>query len=333
MIENSKKENGYLRNNIKILQDAALIIALISAMGYYLAFSFEKGYRDFYGIEDISFTDIDIKSIVNSVYKIIPIIVFICIAYLITRFILWLIIPFFEKSMEKFNDRFLDLYKNEENASDSMLLLLRVVNRSGNQNIKSMGIVIRFYIPFFTAVLVTNFILGKSNSGFVFILAIFLALAWLIFFILVKITFKIKGHDTDNVNFINPITFIWTYSNWNTKIILCVLSIIGVGYVFYQYGYTDAEEQEDYFVVEIDSKNLLILDKNDKSMLVAPINLENPILKSDFQFIPIKSDKDTVMNLKKITIDGGLQVMNNPRQRQLNKIINETKERILSLFK
>ncbi|PVE64462.1 hypothetical protein [Priestia megaterium] len=332
MIEDSNKENGYLRNNIKILQDAALIIALISAMGYYLAFSFEKGYRDFYGIEDISFTDIDIESIVNSVYKILPIIVFICSAYLITRFIIGLIIPFFKKSMERTNEVFLNLYKDEGNLPYGISLILRLINHSGTQNIKTMGNAIKFYIPFITAVQVTNLIFGKSNSRFVFILVTFLALAWFIFFILVKITFKIKGHSTDNVNFNNPITFIWTISNWNTKIILCVLSIIGVGYLFYQYGYTDAEEQEDYFVVEIDSKNLIILDKNDNSMLVAPINIENPILKSDFQFIPIKSDKDTVMNLKKVTIPDGLQVMNNPRKRQLNKIINETKERIFSPF-
>lgn len=338
MIEDSKKENGYIKGDIKILQDAALVIALLSAIGYYLAFSFEKGYRDFYGIEDISFTNIDITSIINSIYKIIPIAVYISIAYLTTRLIIWLIIPLFKKILEFSNTTFLNIFKKNESTS-RIHLVLQFINRVGSQHIDIMWNAIRIYIPFVTALLVAKVVLGDNNSGFAIIVGLFLLVALLIFPILVKMTVKIKKQNIDNINFNNPVTFIWTNSNLNTKIALSVLTIIGFGYLFYQFGYTDAEQQEDYFVVEIDpllqgSQQRIILDKNDTTMLVAPINEHNQIIEKNFQFIPIKRDQDknTDMKIKKITLKGGLKVTENPRQRQLEKIMDQSKEGILSLF-
>lgn len=336
MIEDSKKENDYIRNDIKILQDAALVIALLSAIGYYLAFSFEKGYRDFYGIEDISFTDIDITSIINSIYKIIPIALYISMAYLATRLIIWLIIPLLKKGLEFINKSFLNIFKKFESTS-RVHLILKFINRVGTNNIDIMWNAIRIYIPFLTVLLVAKDVLGDNNLIFSYFLGLFLLVAWLIFPILVKMTVKIKNQDIDNIKFNNPITFIWTNSNLNTKITLSVLTIIAFGYLFYQFGYTDAEQQEDYFVVEINplqQDQQIILDKNDTTMLVAPIDGYNRLSEGNFQFIPIKRDQDknTDMKIKKITLVGGLKVTENPRQRQLEKIMDQSKKGILSFF-
>lgn len=336
MIEDSKKENDYIRNDIKILQDAALVIALLSAIGYYLAFSFEKGYRDFYGIEDISFTDIDITSIINSIYKIIPIALYISMAYLATRLIIWLIIPLLKKGLEFINKSFLNIFKKFESTS-RVHLILKFINRVGTNNIDIMWNAIRIYIPFLTVLLVAKDVLGDNNLIFSYFLGLFLLVAWLIFPILVKMTVKIKNQDIDNIKFNNPITSIWTNSNLNTKITLSVLTIIAFGYLFYQFGYTDAEQQEDYFVVEINplqQDQQIILDKNDTTMLVAPIDGYNRLSEGNFQFIPIKRDQDknTDMKIKKITLVGGLKVTENPRQRQLEKIMDQSKKGILSFF-
>lgn len=334
MIEDSKKENGYIKSDVKILQDAALVIALLSAIGYYLAFSFEKGYRDFYGIEDISFTNIDITSIINSIYKIIPIVLYISIAYLVTRLIIWLIIPLLKKGLEFINKSFLNIFKKFESTS-RVHLVLKFINRVGTNNIDIMWNAIRIYIPFLTVLLVAKDVLGDNNLIFSYFLGLFLLVAWIIFPILVKMTVKIKNQDIDNIKFNNPITFIWTNSNLNTKITLSVLTIIGFGYLFYQFGYTDAEQQEDYFVLVIDSQQAgIILDKNDTTMLVCPINEHNQIAERRFQFIPIKRDQDknTDMKIKKITLVGGLKVTENPRQRQLEKIMDQSKKGILSFF-
>ncbi|WP_394530933.1 hypothetical protein [Priestia aryabhattai] len=153
-----------------------------------------------------------------------------------------------KRSLDFINKTFLNTFKKVESTS-RMHLILKFINRVAINHIDIMWNAIRIYIPFFTVLLVAKGILGDNNLVFAYIVGLFLLVAWLIFPILVKMTVRIKNQDIDNINFNNPITFIWTNSNFNTKINLSVLIIIGVGYVFYQFGYTDAEQQEDYFVV------------------------------------------------------------------------------------
>lgn len=330
MDNTSRTETSNVKSYGYLLQDTALIIALLSALGYYLAFLFEKGYRDYYGIEAIGVTSIEISSIVNTVYKMFPIIAGIGAIYLFVRLLLWLTIPVIERVIE-----YIEVIVNSS--------LERIPNRLGFRNaiitisdyliqyIVSRSRSIELYFPVITALLIPLYILGNNNASFALLIGLILVSIWLLSPLVILFRNRIiTNAGLADQNLKNPIVFIWINSKWNTKIALLILFSIGVGYLFYQYGYTNAEKQEDYFIIEDTSETLLILDKNDNFMLVSLVNLKKPILESEYQLIPLQNDSTTSLNIKKITIEGGLQVVENSRTTQINNFINYIKNKLIT---
>ena len=76
------------KDRLSYLQDTAWIITVLTGAIYFFSYSFQKGIRDYYGMEDISLSDLDVPLIVSSVYDVSSLILRVCILYFISRMII-----------------------------------------------------------------------------------------------------------------------------------------------------------------------------------------------------------------------------------------------------
>ncbi|MFE4350185.1 hypothetical protein [Peribacillus butanolivorans] len=65
-------EEGYTENKDRYsyLKDVSVLLACLTALSYFLSLAFQKGQKDFYGINELVPTKLDINVLVNSFYDI-----------------------------------------------------------------------------------------------------------------------------------------------------------------------------------------------------------------------------------------------------------------------
>ncbi|MDM5284003.1 hypothetical protein [Peribacillus frigoritolerans] len=305
------------KSGLVLLQDAALIIAALTALTYLFAYSFQKGKREYYGIGDMALSNLDINAILDSISDVSTLIFYVIIIYFFARLIvkvMAIIIKYIGKSIK-------ELPKNENLELDE----LEALDIKGTAN----NFIMNYFTNLFFISLVIGcapyLILGIGESwddylGVVaqslsFVVCIFMVLS----FIYIGVVVSEKNFNLLAVIFFkNPITYIMQTFSLMTRIILIATLCIGSAYTFYQYGYTKAVNKKDYMVIQANGKNFLLLDKDANRMLVAPIKKlgkKGEITKRDFQLIEMKLGKNNNFIIKKYEFENGLQV--NPDERNV----------------
>lgn len=406
--EQIHKKDIHTKKPISTIQDTAWIIALLTGLCYFLSFSFEKGARDYYGIDEIALSELGTSSIVNAIYNMSPI-VLLCFGSIIGSYILSILVKPLTKWLMKHNPF---LLKYKENFTDEENKNFTKTYGNSMENIVQTvlkGIIFLFLFFYFLPSLILGseyksllnlgllLFIGTIGSG---ILTSFLAGIFSFIFFkksskkskdLIKdiqelqkrmenetkdieeLTKKFENeikevereifesssrqhsqvaakelrhyldetlnrnkhekkleillndkretdNDEENLKGVfegNLLYNLWNMSNLGIKFTIIVFVAFCLSKVVYQYGYTQAEEKEDYFMIEYEKKDLIVLDKNKDLLLVTPLKEANNkfiITKDTYKIIALKSDKLNPVILKNVEFKNGLATSKNDRK-------------------
>ena len=114
--EQINKKDIHTKKTISTIQDTAWVIALLTGLCYFLSFSFEKGSRDYYGIDEIALSELGTSSIVNAIYNMSPI-VLLCFGAIIGSYILSIFVKPFTKWLMKYTLFFIKSKGNYTNKN------------------------------------------------------------------------------------------------------------------------------------------------------------------------------------------------------------------------
>ncbi|MBU8690566.1 hypothetical protein KM918_25040 [Priestia megaterium] len=91
---NDNVDSGLGKGKFHFIQDAALIVSVMTGIGYVMAFSFRKGMREYYGITDLANNEISISMIFQSINEMDLEILLVAFTYVLIQLIARLYAPF-----------------------------------------------------------------------------------------------------------------------------------------------------------------------------------------------------------------------------------------------
>ncbi|MED4697204.1 hypothetical protein [Peribacillus frigoritolerans] len=316
---------------LEVLKDTAIILGLTTGLIYFFSFSFDKGIKEYYGIEDISSVEVGISSTINTIHTVSPMIGIICILILLFKFIsiiqvyimriyFWIVTRILFWILLTPMIFFVNVYRNSKNMVFKSYSETRYdfynlqsfeerFQRLSNQNFyMSLVIVFTSILPYF--------FLGISFDQFPKYLIVsliftipFMVISFLVFF--------------KNFNLSNHFSKLWNELKTSFKFVCILVFIFMVSNLFSQYGYTSAQQKEDYMVLRLNNENLVVIDKVNNILITSPINLSKPVLFGEFKLIELKPQNDKYLTMKKIKVQNGLPLKNNERKKKIENVISK----------
>ncbi|MDC7781853.1 hypothetical protein [Priestia megaterium] len=343
------------KNKIIWLQDTALIISILTAMCYFLSFSYEKGIRDYYGINDIAVSEFNLSSIMNSINNILPIIFSIGIVIMVQRFILTLIyslsvkviffISFLFENLFSQREPNLKTYVREKMIKEGYYFFKHFLKEYYEQRkYKVSGVmevmnVMTLVISIFASLIMFIFTESFNSIGDIFfteslprILLPSLKPICIFLFCVVLVVWVYVEDEIDHrrwfvsrfVRWVNGSRKTAGLDNWSLKILLIIAFGVCISYITYQFGYTSAEQREDYIILKINDKDMVVLDSNKELMLLASlenINRRDVIANDNFQILELKNDKEKQFIFEKKSFKKGLPVKDNKRNKVFESVL------------
>lgn len=343
------------KNKIIWLQDTALIISILTAMCYFLSFSYEKGIRDYYGINDIAVSEFNLSSIMNSINNILPIIFSIGIVIMVQRFILTLIyslsvkvtffISFLFENLFSQREPNLKTYVREKMIKEGYCFFKHFLKEHYEQRkYKVSGVmevmnVMTLVIAIFASLIMFIFTESFNSIGDIFfteslprILLPSLKPICIFIFCIVLVVWAYVEDEIDHrrwfvsrfVRWVNGSRKTAGLDNWSLKILLIIAFGVCISYITYQFGYTSAEQREDYIILKINDKDMVVLDSNKELMLLASlenINRRDVIANDNFQILEFKNDKEKQFIFEKKSFKKGLPVKDNKRNKVFESVL------------
>ncbi|MGU9545274.1 hypothetical protein [Bacillus cereus] len=348
------------KDRLSYLQDTAWIITILTGAIYFFSYSFQKGIRDYYSIDDISLSDLDVPLIVSSVYDVSSLILRVCILYFISRILIWcanfimkimdarqnapkkdtfirMKLKSFYSKIDEFSSSIIETDLNKVGSFKEVIETIYDEKEFAPINAITNGIFLMLvlgYLPFLVLKDSYNFNVAYLLSAKVWVLFFILLVMLLFLFILLSLK-KLKSGTIKNgllklclrgivaIYRRNPLAYIWKQCNWGIRGIIIIIIGIGSSWIFFQYGYTKAEKKEDYTIVQYQGKEFVMLDKDKNRMLVSPLTINNNhyvISKNEFQLIELKQGKTGSIVFKGKNLAGGLQVSPNEREEILKEL-------------
>ncbi|MDR4888836.1 hypothetical protein RGU12_15080 [Fredinandcohnia sp. QZ13] len=286
------------------LKDTAFILAIITSVSYLISLAYQKGKNTFYGIEGLTNIDLNINSLTGSLFDITSLLLIIVLVFAVGKIIYFLARVGYKK-----------FYKDYDNeVIESFLVMV--------SNLVLISFIV-CWLPFIilgTGDNLTN-IMGNYRMFFSILLCILLISTLLCFIFknhIEKILKPIVAIGKENL-----LTGLWSRSRLNTRVILGLAMLYLLAIIFFNYGYTQAENEEEYVIFNYNNKDYLLLEKEKSQLIVAPIEKEkdNIIMRKDnINTVELKSDGVQFFNFKTIQIKNGLTVEPNERKKKLDKV-------------
>ncbi|MBZ5480229.1 hypothetical protein JGU65_13660 [Bacillus sp. T_4] len=349
------------KTGMEFLQDTAWVIAVLTGMGYFFSLSYQKGREAFYGIGDISLEDIGLSTVVNSIYDVSSLILIFCLMYFCSKLLIFglkLFSKVKEKEyMEVFDaygtDKLSDKFKSDK-ARESYIKGREYINKKLAKEKFLHGKIIGEFIkrvsiepnPINAFVTLTFISLVFSTMPYIIfgesysilkIFIIFIVFSFLLYIIyMISTLASLKLIDlspTLNEIYViaviifytkNPLSIIWQICSFSTKIILVISLGFILSFMFYQYGYTQAEKKKDYTLLDYNNKEYVVISKNEKMFLASPLvkkKNQATITKSDYQLIQLTKEISKSSSFKSVEFEGNLQVLPNKRKEYMDKIL------------
>ncbi|MGF9816250.1 hypothetical protein [Bacillus toyonensis] len=348
------------KDRLSYLQDTAWIFTILTGAIYFFSYSFQKGIRDYYGIDDISLSDLDVPLIVSSVYDVSSLILRVCVLYFISRIIIWCTnfimnildkrqnapkkdtfirvkLRSFYSKIDEFSDSIIETDLNKVGSFKEVIATIYDKKEFAPINAITNGIFLMLilgYLPFLVLKDSYNFNVANLLGMRVWVLFFTLLITLLFLFIVLSLK-KLKSGTIKNgllklclkgivaIYRRNPLAYIWKQCNWGIRGIIIIIFGIGSSWIFFQYGYTKAEKKEDYTIVQYQGKEFVMLDKDKNRMLVSPLTINNNhymMSKNELQLIEFKQEKADSIVFKGKSLVGGLQVSPNEREEILKEL-------------
>ncbi|AZV60315.1 hypothetical protein [Peribacillus frigoritolerans] len=262
-------ESKESKENINWL-DSSILIALVTALGYYVAYSYKKGFLGYYGITDVFLNQISITSVILSI-SIMSSSIFSAYTFYLNA---------------------IAIFKNENNP---LVIIFK------NYFVPLLTIVF-FSIPFFKGNLVYIFFLTLFIIVWLYIIPIFTY--WKVKGYSNKLRKKLDKRDPDGFTLEK---FLWLVKSVPSVKFMVVISIFLLGSsVANLFGNSKAKSKTEYMLIEKKGGEYLVIENSGDNFIIAPLNSKNKTIKQEFLMIDIKSDIDKPTIYKKVIIDGGI---------------------------
>ncbi|MGW6666413.1 hypothetical protein [Peribacillus sp. NPDC055009] len=270
-----KDKNLFVRvREIKILKDAAVIVVLLTALSYFITYSFRSGYWSYYQLEDIAPIDIGPSDISMAISNVAMAIVFGLIVYVVITIVLWM---------------------SKVIISDLINPIAITIAAATTISMIYTGS-IELYIIFEFCIIVAVFVgLKKFTESKSFKNIPLLPRVYNYLLSEVKQLFSIWSAFIPLKWIIIPIILFLIYATYET----C-----------YYLGSRIAEDKESYLIINHDSTVYVVIGEKKDNLIIAPVNLNKRIIEPKYSIIESKSNITSPLVLERTVIKGGFKVKN-----------------------
>lgn len=257
------------------LFDSAILIAVVTLIGYYLAYSYKKGYFYYYGLTENIISKVDIITIIVASTSLLTVLLTLFAAYVHLG-------NLFNKLIGTVpNPVFIILKKNVMPLIILWFLLVNII--SDLILIWSIGALVLIawiYInPIFSYYSTKGYInklkkFNESNEGNGLIK---------------KIN---KLHDL----------------KLHIQYILLILLVFSLGNVVAIVGVEEAKKERSYLTVDVDNETYIVLDVVGESYLITPYDEKKNSIKPKFSIVEVKSELDDLLEVETVRLNDSLIV-------------------------
>lgn len=261
------------RENKTYAMDGPLIIGLVTAMGYFTAYSYKKGFNSYYGLNEVLLGEITISSIISSTLSIFGLL-----------FLFILIGNGLNATFPKEDPNvYVRLMRREISLPIWFIIAGVLLFPLSNESLNLAGICA---VVLIAKSIIDLFTYSRNVEGF-------------------------KNKVTNFVNRGEGFSLEVLEHNINTKrfgrVILFILLPLFVSNIANIYGNTSASQKEEYLVI-MDPKPFVVITEFNRNFVIAPIDLENKKVQPSFTIIESKSKLDEQVVFKSVTFEDGLEV-------------------------
>ncbi|MFJ7510022.1 hypothetical protein ACIQW7_11240 [Peribacillus simplex] len=266
---NSSTQNSGINEEVKHFNwfDTSLIIGFITVLGYFVAYSFQKGYLLYFGITDIFVKQIDIVSVFISIT--------------IVGSVFFVVYTFYDhlaKLFEEFSNPYIKLFRK-------VFLPFLVIGLPLGAYMSSFikGIIFITLSVILVLIYILPVIKYKDVKGYKH-----------------KIEKVLISLDEDGITFKD--FMIEVRDTPSMRIVFILGAFLIIQPIMQLVGYKNAEQERDFFVLESKEQNYLVINKYGENFIIAPFNAKENTIKQEFQIIEVKSDFDSPFVYKKINL-------------------------------
>lgn len=280
MRRKSLSRRNFLRNgssekeSILNFSDMTIYISLITALGYFIAYSYKKGYRSYYGLNEVLINQIDLSSVLLS------------ITFIFSTLIVFLgLYNNFKILFFGYENIFLKVF--ERKLFVLFFVYLGVNFLYNNRKFllyTSIILLILIIIVYFSPIISHRNIEGYRN----------------------KLKNSLKEKENDSKSIMDKILNIIRNDLKAAFMLLVILffTCISVSTVL---GISDAKKQKDYYILKNKNKTYVVIDSYSDKFIIAPINLKTNIIEKKFLIIEGKSTLKDPTVFEKIKINDGIK--------------------------
>ncbi|MDO7487058.1 hypothetical protein Q5O89_16945 [Peribacillus frigoritolerans] len=251
--------------------DTGLLIGMCTLVGYYMAYSFQKGKYSYYGITEIFINQVDIVTIIFSITII--------------------------------GGIFFPVYSLYDN--------LRTILRSYQSPIGNLLLYpfLPLFIAGILLMLLTEYYIVIPIILLVIIIWIFVSP--IITYKEIqgyrnKLQKKVDYNDDEGFTLTN---IMFTFKHYPTaRIFISCGFLIMIGPIANMVGLNDAKIEKNYFTLEHKNQEYLVIDEYGDNIIIAPFDKKKNTIKKEFQIIEVKSDFENPIVLENIYLKDKLVI-------------------------
>lgn len=272
MKQKEVEEQGIkIKSHLNLFRDTSLIIGLVTLMGYLVAYNYQKGFRDFYNIDDTFINDINLTQVVISIAGILGVSVTLFNLHPLIGKVL-----IFDKQKKK-------------------LLNTRYITRYW------------IIVPLFIFGLLWNY-LGLSIFSLIYTASIyylFVAIPVIIssFFNEGRnFAEKFRNNITNPEHSFKDVVKFNIFESTKGFVLGLFAAFILLGMFANLIGYAKAVNKKKYYTFEHENEEYIVIDTYNENLIIAPFNKEKNLIISSFQIIESKSTLENPLKLNVIML-------------------------------
>lgn len=264
MMIQKESEESFLKQDIKVkshlyfLRDTSIIIGLVTLMGYLVAYNYQKGFRDFYNIDDTFINDINLTQVIISIAGILGVSV--------TLFNLY---PLIEKllTLDKKNKKLLNTrYITKYWVIIPLLIVGLLWNYMEFSSYSLIYIASVYYLLVALPVIISSFFNEGKNY-----------------------TEKFRNNITTPEQSLKDIAKFNILESPKGFILGLFVAFILLGLFANLIGYSKAAKKDEYYIFNHKNEDYIIIGNYNGNLIIAPFDKKKNIIFSSFQIIESKS--------------------------------------------
>ncbi|WP_031545568.1 hypothetical protein [Salinicoccus luteus] len=263
-----------MNNNRIGFIDTGLLIATFTAISYFIAYSYEKAYLSYFGFGEFSVLSVSITSLVTSLGSMVIILLALALAFI-----------GFKSNLKVIDNPIIVLFSRYFFYFFCILIFLLFFRF---QYIFFFTVVI---ISFLAVIYVTPLFKYRKTKGY-----------------MNKVREKIKDLDEEaKENLLEGLHLRWNYSILN-KIMVAAIICFFAYYISSAMGYYAALSKEEFYITELENRELVVFKIYGDSAVAAPFDTETAEYSNSLIAIKIVSDSNNIIEFDKRTFNGGIKV-------------------------